>query len=84
MELPPVQEEFDMCPFIGNPIGFSPTTLALLDTALADICADFELAKDKAQALIAKPVGAPVVSEIDIMPTAGDLRFNDAHGWYLR
>ena len=71
-----------MSPFIGNPIGFNPATLALLDTALTDICADFERAKAKAS--IAEYVAAPVVSEIDIRPTAGDLRFNKARGWYLR
>ena len=55
-----------MSPFIGNPIGFNPATLALLDTALTDICADFERAKAKAS--IAEHVAAPVVSEIDITP----------------
>jgi len=53
-----------MSPFMGNPIGFSPATLALLDAALTDMCADFERAMAKAP--IAEPVAAPLVSEIDI------------------
>jgi hypothetical protein len=55
-----------MSPFIGNPIGFNPATLALLDTALTDICADFERAN--VRAFIAEHVAAPVVSEIDVTP----------------
>ena len=52
-----------MSPFMGKPMGFDPATLALLDAALTDMCADFQLAKTKA--LIAKPVAAPPASEID-------------------
>ena len=51
-----------MSPFIGNPIGFNPATLALLDAALTDMCADFERANAKAP--IAEPAAAPLVSEI--------------------
>ena len=51
-----------MSPFIGNPIGFNPATLALLDAALTDMCADFQRAKCKAP--IAEPMTAPLVSEI--------------------
>ena len=53
-----------MSPFIGNVIGFNPATLALLDAALTDMCADFERVKSKA--LIAEPTAAPVFSEIDV------------------
>ena len=99
MALPPVQKEPGMSPFIGNPIGFNPATLALLDAALTDMCADFERANAKAP--IAEPAAAPLVSEIDIprpprllrpivaqkrsaTKIAGSLRFNEARGWYLR
>jgi hypothetical protein len=53
-----------MSPFMGSPIGFSPATLALLDAALTDMCADFERARAKAP--IAEAVAAPLVSEIVI------------------
>ena len=54
-----------MSPFIGNPIGFNPATLALLDAALTDMCADFKRAKDIAPT--AEPLAAPLVSKIDIL-----------------
>lgn len=90
-----------MSPFMGNPIGLSPATLALLDAALTDICADFQRAIAKTP--IAQTPAAPVTSEIDISrysrpkrlaqtvarkrsarKTAGNLRFNEVRGWYLR
>ena len=57
-----------MSPFMGNPVGFNPATLALLDAALTDLCADFERAKAKAP--IAEPAAAPLVSEI-VIPRIG-------------
>ncbi len=52
-----------MSPFMGNPIGFDPATLALLDAALTGMYADFERAKVK------PPTAAPVVSKIDVPQT---------------
>jgi hypothetical protein len=89
-----------MSPFMGQPIGFNPATLALLDAALTDMYNDF--ARRNAEARIG-PAAAPLVSEIDITRTgtpkpralivprnrqakklANNLRFNRARGWYLR
>ena len=53
-----------MSPFMGDPIGFNPATLALLDAALTDMFADFELAK--VSATVAKLATPPLVSEIVI------------------
>jgi hypothetical protein len=53
-----------MSPFIGTPIGFNPATLALLDTALTEMYADFERAKAKAPIPPRQP--ALLASEIKI------------------
>lgn len=89
-----------MSPFMGNPIGFNPATLALLDAALTDMFVDFE--REKGKTPIPVSVAALVASEIKITriapqkpqasialkrspkSTAGGLRFNEVSGWYLR
>ena len=53
-----------MSPFMGNPIGFNPATLALLDAALTDMFVDFERAKAKPP--IPAAAAALLASEIKI------------------
>lgn len=53
-----------MSPFVGNPMGFSPATLALLDAAFTDMYADFQ--REMSKAPNSQTPAAPVASKIDI------------------